>query len=200
MVDHMDIKAYKAMILEHLYQPYRNCQRCPLATLGRTHVVFGQGDSDASIMFIGEGPGFQEDVEGLPFVGRSGQLLDRVLDAVNIERRTVFITNVVKCRPPNNRQPLPNEVDTCKKLLLLQQIKIVQPKVICTLGAAATQGLLERDIKITKVRGQKFSFEGITVIPTYHPAYILRNPVELTTFADDLALVSTLAAVAVKKE
>jgi DNA polymerase len=189
----MDSKAYKQMLLENLYTPYHQCQECPLGSLGRTHVVFGQGNPDAKLMFIGEGPGKDEDIQGLPFVGRSGQLLNRIFEAVNIKREDVFIANIVKCRPPNNRQPLPNEMDTCKKLLLAPQIKIIRPSIICTLGSTALQGLMEQQLKITQVRGRLLTYGDIKLIPTFHPAYILRNPRELNSFADDLALVASLA-------
>ena len=189
----MDSKAYKQMLLDTLYTPYHQCQACPLGSLGRTHVVFGQGNPDASLMIIGEGPGRDEDLQGLPFVGRSGQLLNQILDAIDIKREDVFITNIVKCRPPANRQPLPNEMDICKKLLLMDQIKIIKPTVICTLGASALIGLLDHPVKITQVRGQKLSFGTTLLIPTYHPAYILRNPKELTQFAQDLTLIASFA-------
>ena len=190
----MDSKAYKQMLLDTLYTPYHQCQTCPLGSLGRTHVVFGQGNPDASLMFIGEGPGRDEDLQGQPFVGRSGQLLNHVLEAVDIKRENVFITNIVKCRPPNNRQPLPNEMDTCKQILLIQQIKIIRPTVLCTLGASALAGLMERPFKITQVRGQTLMFGDTLLIPTYHPAYILRNPKELNQFAEDLTLVARMAS------
>jgi uracil-DNA glycosylase family 4 len=188
----MDSKAYKHMLLENLYTPYHQCQECPLGSLGRTNVVFGQGNPDAKLMFIGEGPGRDEDMQGLPFVGRSGQLLNHILEAVNIKREDVFITNIVKCRPPNNRQPLPHEMAICKKILLEHQIKIIRPSLICTLGAAALQGLMEQQFKITQIHGQLLTYHGIKLIPTYHPAYILRNPRELNSFADDLTCVVSL--------
>ena len=181
------------MLLETLYAPYHQCQACPLGSLGRTHVVFGQGNPNASLMFIGEAPGRDEDLQGQPFVGRSGQLLNRVLEAIEIKRENVFITNIVKCRPPNNRQPLANEMDNCKKILLNHQIKIIQPKVICTLGASALSGLTNNPCKITQIRGQKLLYNDILLIPTYHPAYILRNPKELLQFAKDLTVAAHLA-------
>lgn len=180
------------MLLENLYAPYTHCQSCPLATLGRTHIVFGQGNPDAHLMIIGEGPGRDEDIQGLPFVGRSGKLLNKILEAVNINRSDIFITNIVKCRPPNNRQPLPDEMNICKNLLLDNQIKIIRPSIICTLGATAIQGLLQRPVKITQLRGQKLRYNDILTIPTYHPAYILRNPKELSKFADDFALIAEI--------
>lgn len=188
----MNQKTYKQMLLENLYAPYTHCQSCPLATLGRTHIVFGQGNPDAHLMIIGEGPGRDEDIQGLPFVGRSGQLLNKILEAVNINRLDIFITNIVKCRPPNNRQPLPDEMNICKNLLLDNQIKIIRPSIICTLGATAIQGLLQRPVKITQLRGQQLRYNDILTIPTYHPAYILRNPKELSKFADDFALIAEI--------
>jgi len=161
--------------------------QCPLGKLGRTHVVFGDGNPDAALMFIGEGPGQDEDAQGKPFVGRSGKLLNRLLETAGLERSDVFITNIVKCRPPNNRKPFPSESATCKSILLINQIKIIRPTVICTLGSAAIQGLIDdQNIKISQIRGKVLKYENISVIPTYHPAYILRNPKELTTLFDDI--------------
>ncbi len=191
----MDLKKiFKQELLNQLYAPYRNCTTCPLGRLGRKHVVFGAGNADAKLMFIGEAPGADEDREGKPFIGRAGQLLNRTFEAIGINRNDVYITNIVKCRPPKNRTPLPCEMETCKKLLLNKQIKIIRPQVICTLGAAAIQGLLnEQKIKISQLRGKKLEFEGIIIIPTYHPAYILRNPKELKTLILDLAAAYDLA-------
>lgn len=183
----MDPKTYKVQLLTHLYEPYRDCHECPLGSLGRTHIVFGEGNPDAGLIFIGEGPGFEEDKVARPFVGKSGKLLDRILEVAAIKREEIFITNIVKCRPPNNRQPLPTESAVCKKILLLPQLKIIRPAVICTLGGAALTGILDQyDIKITKKRGTPLLWQGITLLPTYHPAYILRNPRELETFAGDV--------------
>jgi DNA polymerase len=184
----MDPSLYKKELLEKLYAPYTHCTQCPLGFLGRTHIVFGEGNTNAKLMFVGEGPGQEEDRQGRPFVGRSGQLLTRTLEAVGISRDEVFITNIVKCRPPNNRKPYPAESKTCKNLLLLSQIKIIRPQVICTLGAAALEGLLEKEIKISHMRGKPIIFEFAKIIPTYHPAYILRNPNELKTLTKDLEL------------
>lgn len=195
----MDAVLYKKLLLEQLYQPYIQCTHCPLGFLGRTHVVFGQGNPDASIMFIGEGPGKEEDLQGLPFVGRSGQLLNRVLKGFDLERSDVFITNIVKCRPPHNRQPLPIESNTCKNLLLLKQIKIIQPSIICTLGGPALSCLLEEDVKITKFRGRKLFYDSIPLLPTYHPAYILRNPQEINIFIEDISQVLELSNTLKKK-
>jgi uracil-DNA glycosylase family 4 len=183
----MDAKTYKQQLLNALYAPYTKCTMCPLGNQGRKTVVFGEGNPDADLMFIGEGPGQDEDTLGRPFVGRSGKLLTRVLETIGLLRQDVFITNIVKCRPPNNRKPLPTESTICKNLLLLKQIKIIRPRVICTLGSSSLAGLLNRDdIKITKLRGELLSFEGAHLIPTYHPAYILRNPKELSTLIEDI--------------
>lgn len=165
---------------------------CPLSTLGRTNVVFGYGNPDTQLLFIGEAPGRDEDLQGQPFVGRSGRLLTKVLESYNIVREQVYITNIVKCRPPNNRKPLPLEAKTCKNLLLFNQIKIIQPKVICTLGSFALQELLGQPVQITKVRGIPIKKGDITIIPTYHPAYILRNPVELKSLVHDIETVAGL--------
>jgi uracil-DNA glycosylase family 4 len=186
----MNAKAYKQQLLDQLYAPYKKCLQCPLGSLGRTNVVFGQGNPDAALMFIGEGPGQDEDRQGKPFVGRSGKLLNTIFDLLHVKREDVFITNIVKCRPPNNRKPLPNESNTCKNLLLLKQIKIIQPKIICTLGSSALQGLLDNydEIKITKIHGKpiEHAFKGTTIIPAYHPAYVLRNPKEFEALFSDI--------------
>ncbi len=149
------------------------CTRCPLAA-GRTHVVFGAGNANADLMFVGEGPGAEEDRQGLPFVGRSGQLLDRLLaEELGITRDTVYIGNCVKCRPPGNRDPLPLELDACGPYLEAQ-IELIQPKVVVTLGNFATKRLLATDVGITKLRGRSYPFRTGVLIPTFHPAAALR--------------------------
>lgn len=186
----MDAKLFKEQLLFELYKPYINCTRCPLGTLGRTHVVFGEGNANASLLFVGEGPGAQEDEQARPFVGRSGKLLTKTLNELGIAREDVFISNVVKCRPPENRAPTPLESSTCKNLLLFKQIKIIRPQVICTLGSIALQGLFDKDIKISQYRGKPITWhqkESILVLPTFHPAYILRNPAALPEFKKDIA-------------
>jgi uracil-DNA glycosylase family 4 len=183
----MTPKEYKQQLLDALYAPYKKCTRCPLGTQGRTQVVFGEGNPDARLMFIGEGPGADEDAQGRPFVGRSGKLLTRIIESTGLTREDVFITNIVKCRPPNNRKPLPTESTTCKQLLLLKQIKIIRPKVICTLGSSALSGLINDDtVKITRARGTPIPFEDSIIIPAYHPAYILRNQKELPLLIADI--------------
>jgi len=189
----MDIKQYKQQRLDELYAPYKKCTACPLGTLGRKNVVFGEGNPDACLMFVGEGPGRQEDILGRPFVGKSGKLLDKIMELADLKRETVFITNIVKCRPPQNRKPRPIEMTTCKKLLLLNQIKIVRPKIICTLGSSALEGLTEQPVRITKMRGTVLKHGDLHILPTYHPAYILRNRRELENFANDIKKAAKLS-------
>jgi len=189
----MDVQKTKELLLEELYAPYKKCLACPLGFLGRTTVVFGQGNANAALMLIGEAPGQQEDQQGKPFVGKSGQLLNRIFTILDIDRSDIFISNVVKCRPPGNRKPTLIESMTCKKLLLLNQIAIIKPQVICTLGATALEGLLDRPVKMMQCRGNTLSFNEIMLIPTLHPAYILRNPSQLEKIISDLHKAKELA-------
>ena len=189
----MTKKEIKQHCLDELYAPYKNCTQCPLSILGRTHVVFGRGNPDASLLLIGEAPGRDEDLEGKPFVGRSGKLLSKTLAALDIDEKSIYITNIVKCRPPQNRAPLPHESSICTKLFLEKQIKIITPTVICTLGSCATNLLLQATVGISKIRGIAQLYKNITLIPTYHPAYILRNPKELKTLAQDLLTAYTIS-------
>lgn len=189
----MDIRQKKQKLLDALYAPYIKCKECPLGFSGRTNVVFGDGNPDAKLVLIGEGPGQQEDIQGKPFVGKSGALLTKILETIGVSRRDIFITNIVKCRPPDNRTPTPIEMKTCKNILLEKQLTIIQPRVICTLGSAALQGLLETPTQITKDRGVPREILGITTIPTYHPAYILRNPAKLNDLVSDLHKAYTLS-------
>ena len=161
------------MDLKKLSISLHDCQRCQLSA-GRTQVVFGKGNPHASIMFVGEAPGFYEDRQGEPFVGAAGKLLTELLQSIGLERSDIYIANVIKCRPPNNRDPLPDEIDTCKPFLL-QQIALIQPKLVCTLGNFATQTLLERKVGITKVRGQVIQLEHFVVFPLLHPAAALHQ-------------------------
>ena len=153
-----------------------NCSICPLAKLGRTQVVFGFGNPQAKIMFIGEAPGRDEDKQGYPFIGRAGQLLTKIIQDMKLSREDVYISNVVKCRPPNNRVPLPIESNTCKQLILFKEIDIIKPEVICTLGSTAAQALLGDTVSFGRIRGTWCDFKKTPVMPTYHPAYLLRNP------------------------
>ena len=159
--------------LLELEREWSACTLCRLSE-GRTTVVFGTGDPHADLMFIGEGPGFNEDKQGIPFVGPAGQLLNTLLSQVGITRESVYIANVVLCRPPGNRDPLPDEIEACKPRLL-EQVRLIDPQVVVTLGNFATRMILNRQIGITRVRGQRFTWQGRTVIPTYHPAAILRG-------------------------
>ena len=149
------------------------CTKCPLAPT-RTHTVSGQGNPRPEIAFIGEGPGAEEDKQGVAFVGRAGQLLTSIIGAMGLTRDEVWIGNIVKCRPPGNRTPFPDEMEACMPFLK-RQLAILKPKVIVCLGATAVKGLLGEQIGITKLRGNWRSFEGIDVMPTFHPAYLLRN-------------------------
>ena len=152
-----------------------DCSRCKLHTLGRKQVVFGVGNPNADLMFVGEAPGADEDVQGEPFVGRAGQLLTKIIEAIDLRREDVYIANVIKCRPPGNRNPEPDEVEQCEPFLF-RQIDVIKPKVIVTLGKFAAQSLLRTDAPITRIRGREFTYRGAVLIPTFHPAYLLRNP------------------------
>lgn len=161
--------------LEELRPHCTSCQRCDLAAV-RTSVVISRGNPKASLMVIGEGPGQQEDETGLPFVGRAGQLLDKILASVNLDsEKDVYIANIVKCRPPNNRTPTTDESAACKPYLL-EQIRLVQPKIILLTGATAVRGITGNKQGITKIRGQWMDWQGYLCMPILHPAYLLRNP------------------------
>jgi uracil-DNA glycosylase len=150
------------------------CTKCPLAET-RTQVVFGAGDPEAALLFVGEGPGEQEDRDGVPFVGRAGRLLTSLIEGIGLDRDSVYIANVVKCRPPGNRDPLPLEIESCRPYLEAQ-IHFIDPSVVVTLGNFATKLLLDTKVGITKLRGQEFPFrDGAVIIPTLHPAAVLRN-------------------------
>jgi uracil-DNA glycosylase family 4 len=150
------------------------CTRCPLCRQ-RTHIVFGEGASEARLVFVGEGPGFEEDQQGRPFVGAAGRLLTRIIAAMHLTREQVYICNVVKCRPPENRTPVADEIAACLPFLE-RQLTALKPEVICTLGAVATSALLGRSVSVTQLRGRFYDYHGIKLIPTFHPAYLLRNP------------------------
>lgn len=162
-----------------------NCQNCRLAQT-RHNVVFGVGNPQADVMFIGEGPGENEDLQGEPFVGRGGQLLDKLLTAVDLDRKkNIYIGNMVKCRPPKNRDPLPEEVSQCIGYLH-QQIKLVQPKIIVCLGRVAACYMIDKNFKVTKQHGQWFEKDGILMMGTFHPAALLRNPNNKPDAFDDM--------------
>jgi uracil-DNA glycosylase family 4 len=150
------------------------CTRCKLH-LTRRHIVFGEGSERAKLVFVGEAPGEDEDRQGRPFVGKAGQLLTRIINAIGLTRDEVYITNIIKCRPPANRNPQQEEIATCEPFLG-KQLEIIQPRIICALGTFAAQTLLKTDEKISRLRGHFHSYKGIKVMPTYHPAFLLRNP------------------------
>ena len=160
--------------LEQIRADIGDCKRCRLCER-RTNIVFGDGNGKAELVFIGEGPGHDEDVQGLPFVGRAGKLLTQMIEAMGLQRRDVYICNVVKCRPPENRAPEKDEVATCLPFLL-RQLDVIQPKVIVCLGAVALKALLGAEKGISQLRGNWLEFRGTRLMPTYHPAYLLRNP------------------------
>jgi DNA polymerase len=183
--------------LVKLFQELKDCDRCPLAD-GRTNVVFGMGNPDADLMFVGEAPGFHEDQQGLPFVGRAGQLLDRLLGDIGMERRRdVFIANVLMCRPPGNRDPRPEEIEECKPFLM-RKIELIEPKLICTLGNFATKLLSGSQQGITRVHGQVQDRElaglDVKLYPLFHPAAALRTPSVLAMLEQDFAAIPSLLA------
>ena len=149
------------------------CEKCSLSKT-RKNVVFGEGSMKAKLIFVGEAPGEDEEIQGLPFVGRSGQLLTKIIEAMGLKRKDVYIANILKCRPPDNRPPAPDEILACRDNLR-RQIDIIKPKVICTLGKFASQTLLNTEIPISALRGKFGYYNGIKVMPTFHPAYLLRN-------------------------
>jgi len=159
---------------EELRNEVITCKKCRLHET-RKNVVFGVGTTKAELMFVGEGPGAEEDEQGIPFVGRAGQLLTKMIEAMTLSRETVYIANIVKCRPPENRNPFEDESNTCIPYLY-RQIEFIKPKIIICLGSVATQNLLKTNVGITKIRGEFVDLNGIKVMPTYHPAYLLRNP------------------------
>jgi len=164
----------------------KDCSLCLLAKQGRTQVVFGDGNPSAGIMFIGEGPGFHEDKQGKPFVGAAGKLLTKLLESIGLKREDVYITNIVKCRPPGNRDPKPDEIEVCTSNYLFNQIEEIKPRVIATLGRFASAVILERkDVSMGRIHGQKFKKDGYVVVPIYHPAAALHSRANLVPLTDD---------------
>jgi uracil-DNA glycosylase family 4 len=164
----------RVMTMEEVRRELGDCKRCKLHRTRQT-IVFGEGNERATLMFIGEGPGYDEDVQGRPFVGKAGQLLTKIIESINLPREEVYIANIIKCRPPQNRNPEPDEIQSCNPFLM-KQIRVIRPRIICALGTFSAQTLLKTDTKISALRGKFFDLEGIKVIPTYHPAFLLRNP------------------------
>jgi uracil-DNA glycosylase family 4 len=175
-----------AMGWEALERAVHACVKCALHA-SRKQAVFGVGSQNAQWMFIGEAPGVQEDLQGEPFVGRAGQLLNAMLAAIGLKRDQVYIANVLKCRPPNNRDPQIDEVDACEPYLV-RQIGLIAPRIILALGRHAAHSLLKTELPLSKLRGRRLSYHGIPLVVTYHPAYLLRNPVDKRKVWDDLCL------------
>ena len=161
--------------LAAIRQDIGDCTRCKLCRLGRQQIVFGVGSPTADLMFVGEAPGRDEDIQGVPFVGRAGQKLTQIIEAIGLKRDEVYIANVIKCRPPDNRNPEPDEVDACEQFLF-RQVDVIKPKVIVALGTFAARSLLKTDAPISRLRGRVYNYRGASLIPTFHPAYLLRNP------------------------
>ncbi|MBI3607558.1 MAG: uracil-DNA glycosylase [Nitrospirae bacterium] len=161
-----------------------DCQRCTLAPT-RTHVVFGVGNPRAGLVFVGEAPGADEDAQGIPFVGRAGQLLTKIIEAMGLRRDDVYIANIIKCRPPGNRNPQPDEIAACEPFLI-EQLDIIRPRVICALGTFSAQTLLKTKDPISRLRGRWHVYQGIKLMPTFHPAYLLRNPGEKKAVWEDM--------------
>jgi uracil-DNA glycosylase family 4 len=186
LIEHL--REENALKLKNIAQTLAGCTRCPLSC-GRTNIVMGQGDPCAKIVFVGEAPGAEEDKTGLAFVGRSGQLLTKMIEAMGLTRNQTFIANVAKCRPPNNRPPTQEEMATCSPFLL-EQLKIINPKIIVALGKTATVGLglLKHSDSLGPMRGKIHKWNEISVIVTYHPAYLLRDPASKAKAWADLQL------------
>lgn len=176
-----------------------DCSRCKLHGQGRTQVVFGVGNPNARLMFVGEAPGHDEDIQGIPFVGRAGQLLTKIIEAINLTRDDVYIANVIKCRPPGNRNPEPDEVDTCEPFLV-RQVQAIRPRVIVALGTFAARALLRSNDPISRLRGQIFKYGEALLIPTFHPAYVLRNPASKRDVWEDMKKVRDLLAADASRE
>ena len=174
----------KPLTLEDVKSGLGECTRCPLCD-GRSNIVFGVGSDHADLMFIGEAPGKDEDIQGEPFVGRAGKLLTDIIKAMGLSRDDVYIANIIKCRPPDNRNPSKEEVEACITFLI-RQIAAIRPKVICTLGNVPAQTLLDTNQGITKLRGRFYEYQGVKLMPTFHPAYLLRNPKEKAKVWEDI--------------
>jgi len=186
-----EVEGSTAETLQIIRTDLGDCKRCKLHTLGRRQIVFGVGNPRATIMFIGEAPGRDEDIQGIPFVGRAGQLLTRMIEAIGFKRDDVYIANVIKCRPPENRNPEPDEVATCEPFLF-RQVGAISPTVIVALGTFAAQALLKTQESISRLRGRVYKYGGAQLIPTFHPAYLLRSPERKRDAWEDLKKAQTL--------
>ncbi len=179
--------AYSTLSLTAIQDELGNCRRCGLSQ-GRNNIVFGEGNPHADLVFVGEAPGEQEDRQGKPFVGRAGQLLTKIIEAMGFTRQDVYICNILKCRPPGNRNPRPEEIAACEPFLK-KQLEALAPKVICALGSFAAKTLLRKEVPITLLRGKFHFYQGINLMPTYHPAYLLRNPGAKKQVWDDVQII-----------
>jgi DNA polymerase len=168
-----------------------DCTRCKLHALGRQQIVYGVGNPDADLMFVGEAPGGDEDIQGIPFVGRAGQLLTKIIEAIDLKRDDVYIANVIKCRPPGNRNPDPDEVEACEGFLF-RQIDSIKPKVIVALGTFAAKALLKTQDPISRLRGRVYQYRGVQLVPTFHPAFLLRSPDRKRDVWEDMKKVRAL--------
>jgi len=173
-VSPQSVKGVEVENLEDIRSDMGDCERCDLSTL-RNNLVFGEGNPEADLVFVGEAPGADEDMQGRPFVGRAGQLLTKIIEAMGLKREYVYLCNILKCRPPGNRNPKPEEIEKCEPFLI-RQIESIKPKVICALGTFAAKTLLNTDAPISMLRGRFHRYHDIQLMPTYHPAYLLRNP------------------------
>jgi uracil-DNA glycosylase len=174
-VDVPEPKAQSPESLSAIREDIGDCVRCKLCTLGRKQIVFGVGNPNANLMFVGEAPGRDEDIQGIPFVGRAGQKLTQIIEAIGLTRDDVYIANVIKCRPPDNRNPEPDEVEQCEPFLF-RQVDTIKPKVIVALGTFAAKSLLKSTDSISRLRGRVYDYRGAKLVPTFHPAFLLRNP------------------------
>ena len=177
----------KAQLLEKIRKELGDCKRCKLHRY-RRKIVFGSGNPEAQLVFVGEGPGEDEDIQGKPFVGRAGQLLTKIINSINLVREDVYIANIIKCRPPQNRNPEPDEIKTCEPFLI-KQLDAIQPKIICALGTFAAQTLLETDEKISRLRGRFISYRNSRLMATFHPAFLLRNPQQKRDVWEDMKMI-----------
>jgi DNA polymerase len=177
----------KSALLKQVRNYLGECTRCKLHS-HRKNIVFGTGNPEAQLIFVGEGPGGEEDIQGKPFVGRAGQLLTKIINSINLPREEVYIANIIKCRPPQNRNPEPDEIKACEPFLM-QQLDVIQPRIICALGTFAAQTLLETDERISRLRGRFISYRGSKLIATFHPAYLLRNPQKKRDVWEDMKMI-----------
>lgn len=184
MLEQWDRGGNEVETLEMIQRDLGDCQRCKLHE-GRRHIVFGAGNPKARLVLVGEGPGYEEDVQGIPFVGQAGQLLTKILRAIHLTREEVYICNIIKCRPPGNRNPESDEIAACMPFLR-RQIRAIRPRLICALGTFAAQRLLETDTPISRLRGDFHTYDNTPLLPTYHPAFLLRNPAKKRDVWEDM--------------